>query len=164
AWEPCGRGVTINVFQPTVAALGRSRRAHLSRIAGHLAAAYRLRRKVRRPRRAEPEAVVESNGKIAHVTGPAEGAAARESLRRAVLEMEEARGELRNDPERAIERWRALVAARWSIVDEFEEGSRVYLVAYANELEVRGPEVLAPRERQVVTLAAAGRSTKLVAY
>jgi DNA-binding CsgD family transcriptional regulator len=166
-WEPGGRGITLNFFQPKPTRLTSGRRAHLSRIASHLGAAYRLRRQLR-SRAASldtAEAILDAKGGVHHCVGAAQRTAARARLRTAVAEMERARGELRGEsPELAVKEWKALVAARWSLVDEFQEGSRRYIVAYANELAACGPDVLSGRERQVVLYAAAGHWTKLIAY
>jgi DNA-binding CsgD family transcriptional regulator len=166
-WEPGGRGVTLNFFQPRPSRLSSTRRAHLSRIASHLGAAYRLRRRLGYRTSVEEgaEAILDAKGALHHAAGAAHGAQARERLKQAVAEMEHARGSLRGeDPTAAVKQWKALVAARWTLVDEFQEGSRRYIVAYINELDNRGPDVLTDRERQVATFAAAGHWTKLIAY
>jgi len=166
-WEPGGHGVTLNFFQPAPTRLTATRRQHLSMIASHLGAAYRLRRRLGdlgRPADAV-EAVLDARGRVHHAAGRAEETAARAQLRSAVAEMEYVRSKLRaTDPDHALTRWKALVKARWSLVDEFQEGSRRYIVAYINEIGPRGPESLTDRERQVAIYVAAGHWTKLIAY
>jgi DNA-binding CsgD family transcriptional regulator len=166
-WEPGGRGVTLNVFQPQLGGVSAARRTLLARMASHLGAAHRLRRRLdaRRKRDRRAEAVLDAKGRVCDAQGDAEQKAARARLSAAVQDMERARGSLRKrKPDIAVERWRALVAARWSLVDEFQEGTRRYIIAYANELTWRGPELLTSRERQVVAYAVAGHWTKLIAY
>jgi DNA-binding CsgD family transcriptional regulator len=111
------------------------------------------------------EALLDAQGTMHHSVGAADDATAHARLRQAVVEMEGARGKLRADaPERALESWRTLVNARWSLIDEFQEGSRRYIVAYVNDLGTNGPEALSARERQVAIYVAAGHWTKLIAY
>jgi DNA-binding NarL/FixJ family response regulator len=90
--------------------------------------------------------------------------AARLELRRAVSHFEEARGALRSQPEDALDRWRPLVAARWTLLDEFQQGGKRYIVARRNEPTTASLESLAPRERQALALLALGHSNKLIAY
>lgn len=169
-WEPGGHGITLNVFQPTPARLLGRQRAHLARVASHLGTAFRLRRRIhslaeRGASLSDAEAVLDAGGTVYHAINAANVPAARLRLRLAVAEMERARGSLRTrEPECALERWKALAAGRWSLVDEFSEGSRRYIVAYANGVTAHGPENLTERERQVVICAAAGHWTKLIAY
>jgi DNA-binding CsgD family transcriptional regulator len=166
-WVPGGIGVTLNCFQPKTPTLSRARRAHLSRLASHVGAGYRLRRKLaeRGSKDERVEAILDTNGVVQHAEGAAISNGARTRLKEAVHEMERARGKLRaEDPEQAVVRWQALVGARWSLVDEFREGSRRYIVAYANELKTGAPETVTPRERQVVAYAVAGHWNKLIAY
>jgi DNA-binding CsgD family transcriptional regulator len=79
--------------------------------------------------------------------------------------MEAARGPRRKkDPDGAIAEWRALVGARWTLVDTREIGGRRYILACQNENV--GPRIasLTARERQVAVFAAMGYSHKLIAY
>jgi DNA-binding CsgD family transcriptional regulator len=75
-----------------------------------------------------------------------------------------ARGQLRRGSRAGRELWRALVAARWSLVDHFDADGRRYYVAHRNDPGVADPRALTPRERHVVALAALGRADKLIAY
>src|SRR6185503_4076963 len=90
---------------------------------------------------------------------------ARAALQDAVMRMEHARGPARRrDPHEAVSNWRALVGARWSLLDQFESNGKRYIVAVTNEPFVGGDDCLAPREKQVLAAAAAGRTNKVIAY
>jgi DNA-binding CsgD family transcriptional regulator len=81
-----------------------------------------------------------------------------------VLGIERARGVLRNDADRALPTWRALVQARWSLVDEFQADGQRYVLARTNGLSSQGMSLLTPRERQVSACIAMGHSNKEAAY
>lgn len=161
AYDPSGCGVWIGasleaITKPTA----RDVRAW-TRVAAHLSTAFRLRRVHHR----RDAAVLTTHGRIEHAEGDARARSARDSLHDAVMAMEHARGPLRRrDPHGALQEWRGLVAARWSLVDRFERGGRRYVVAIENDPITLGPASLAPRERQVLALAATGASNKLIAY
>ncbi|HXJ19160.1 MAG TPA: helix-turn-helix transcriptional regulator [Polyangia bacterium] len=161
-----GRGAHVGVLVP-VRAAGRSVSPELlARVSSHLAAAYRLRARVRsgsRPERAE--AILRPDGTIDHAEGPAKLSGAREELARAAIRIDRLRSSSRRrDPQRAIETWKALVDARWSLVDHFEKDGTRYLLAQRNDPEVAHIALLSERERQVVALAAIGHHDKMIAY
>jgi DNA-binding CsgD family transcriptional regulator len=161
AFDPSGVGVWVGAPQPKRTIVSSTETRTWSRVAAHLATAFRLRRAPRAP----AAAVVSPSGSIKHAEGAAKETAARANLRDAVVAMDRARGPLRRrDPEGALGLWKGLVQAQWSLVDRFESDGKRYVVAVENEPTSRGPEVLAPRERQVVALAALGHSNKLIAY
>jgi DNA-binding CsgD family transcriptional regulator len=147
-----------------------------TRVATHLAAGYRLRRRLgggmaadrRRalqPRAGASEAVLQPSGKIEHAVGVAVEREAREALRRAVRALERSRGPLRRkDPQVALDAWKGLVEARWTLIDHFDSDGRRYVVAASNETQSRSLRALSPRERQVVAYAALGHQNKLIAY
>jgi DNA-binding NarL/FixJ family response regulator len=113
----------------------------------------------------QADAVISAAGKVEHARGDAQLAPMRAALTRAVQQIERARGPLRaHDADAAIEAWRPLIDARYSLVDHFDSDGRRYLVAVRNDPAAPGPEVLTDRERQVVAAAATGRSNKLIAY
>ncbi|HEY1953968.1 MAG TPA: helix-turn-helix transcriptional regulator [Polyangiaceae bacterium] len=131
-------------------------------LGAHLAAGLRLRRAASALR---DEAVLDTNGKVAHATGSATAVSARESLRTAVRAVDRARGKMRKrDPVGALEIWRGLVAGRWSLVDRFESDGRHFLVAHPNPPDARDPRALTARERQVAGFVALGQSNKMIAY
>ena len=57
-----------------------------------------------------------------------------------------------------------MVSARWTLVDQFESGGQRYVVARENAPRAMGPALLTQRENQVVSLAALGRTNKVIAY
>jgi hypothetical protein len=91
----------------------------LARVATHLAAAQRLRVRLDHSAPVESaEAVLASGGRVEHATGVAKSRAALDALRTAARSMDAARGRLRrSDPERALDAWKGLVAARWTLFD-----------------------------------------------
>jgi DNA-binding CsgD family transcriptional regulator len=159
--DPSGFGVWIGapqsrIIQPTVAA-----RRTWSRIATHLATALRLRLTARQ----REAAILTPQGRIEHLEGEARLDSARNALKDAVKQVERARGPLRRrDPEGAVDLWRGLVEAQWSLVDRFEKDGKRYVVAVENEPQPPGPELLSQRERQVVAAAALGHANKVIAY
>jgi DNA-binding CsgD family transcriptional regulator len=159
--DASGVGVWIGAPQSHLVRLPASGRRTWTRIATHLAAGLRLRLSAR-PKEA---AVVSPGGRIEHLEGEAKLQDAREALSAAVRQVERARGPLRRrDPEEAVDLWRGLVEARWSLVDRFEKDGKRYVVAVENEPQPPGPEVLSQRERQVVAAAALGHTNKVIAY
>jgi DNA-binding CsgD family transcriptional regulator len=135
------------------------------RVAAHIAAGHRLRRRLQRGRDATPEAVLAPDGKVVHAEGEATAKEARERLRESARTRERAHGSLRRkDPDLAVAEWKGLVAARWTLVDQFENDGRRYLVARRNDVEMIGLESLSPRERAAVGFAALGHTNKLIAY
>ena len=106
-----------------------------------------------------------AGGKLVHAEEPAKSAAARELLHQSAVALRRAKGRLRLDaPDRALAEWKGLVAARWTLVDHFESDGQRYVLARRNDVPVRGFGALTERERQVVSYAALGHSSKLIAY
>ncbi len=170
ALDPSGVGCWISVPQPKVARIKEADRAHWSRLAAHVTAGLRLRRRLEGARAALAEAadaVFTPNGKVED-----RGAAATDTeidaLRDATVAIDRARGRLRkSNQEDAVRTWKALVRGRWSLVDHFERGGRRYVVACSNEPRAaESPKLssLTAREQQVVAYADQGHDTKLIAY
>ncbi len=152
-------GVWIGAPRAKRVRLTGAQRDLWTRISAHLANGYRLRR-----RAVAAEALLTTSGKTVHAEGHAKVAQSREALRVAALGIEKARGKLRRRPEEAVVSWRALVAARWSLVDQFESDGKRYLVARANAPTADGPPTLTEREKQVLAYASLGHATKIIAY
>jgi DNA-binding CsgD family transcriptional regulator len=136
-----------------------------NRIAGHVAAASRLRRRLLEETfGADGEAVVATSGAVEHARGKAAPRSAREVLREAVLQREKALGEGTADPETPLRLWRGLVQGQWSLVDRFERDGRRYVVAHPNAVKAPGPRTMSSHERAVIALAAQGQPLKNIAY
>jgi DNA-binding CsgD family transcriptional regulator len=160
AYDPTDRvGVWIGAPRPKRLRISKAQREAWTRISAHVANGYRLRRRV-----SAAEAILTSTGKTVHAEGDAKLARPREALRAAVLGIEMARGKLRRRPEEAILSWRALVAARWRLVDQFESDGKRYVVARTNAPTPEGPAALTQREKQVLAYAALGHTTKIIGY
>jgi DNA-binding CsgD family transcriptional regulator len=156
-------------------------RNNLSKVATHILAARRLRKRLAGETAAKSAASVSSaagnaatpassaavlspDGALLDAQGEAKLADARRALRTAVLDVERARTALRHEPGSALALWKGLVSARWTLVDEFDSHGSKYVVARENAPRPKGLVSLTPTERCVVTYAARGYSTKEVAY
>ncbi|MBL9021330.1 MAG: hypothetical protein JNL21_03990 [Myxococcales bacterium] len=137
----------------------------LSRLATHLAAGYRLVRRLAPNDPDRADAVLTPSGKIVHAQGDAKEPGARGSLETATLAVEGARGSLRRrDPDAAVESWRGLVSARWSLVDRFERDGKRFVLAQENVAATDIRRELSGRERQAIAYARMGHTNKLIAY
>jgi DNA-binding CsgD family transcriptional regulator len=168
AAEPTGRGCGFHAGRPTIGWPTRAEVARWGRIAAHLAAAVRLRYRVRSlggSASAVPEAVLDPGGTVRDASGAATTNVARDLLQRAVAAFERARGSMRaTAPDASLADWKALVAGRWSLVDRIDQDGRRYVLARENGPAAPGPALFTPRERQVVACAKLGHHNKLIAY
>ena len=171
ARNPSGKGVIVGIcLPPRFAPIPANTRQTFARIARHIAAAYRLRKRLAAARGpadplARADAVLETNGAVEHAVGDARSDRVVEALRRAVVNVATARGHMRYaNPDRAVATWRTLVDARWSLVDHFERDGSQYVVAHRNDCQTSPIARLTLREQQVVALAAMGYSNKEIAY
>ena len=156
-------GCVLAAPKMDVGPIGRHFASTWTRIAAHLSAAHRLRRKL--PLVPSSEAVLTPSGRIEHAEGDARDGAARTALTHAAKSIDRARGPLRRrNPEEAVDLWRALVAGRWSLVDHFDHDGQRFLVARRNPPEERRTSALSPSEHRVLALAAMGHSNKFIAY
>jgi DNA-binding CsgD family transcriptional regulator len=161
-------GVLLSLGIPSRAGFTAEVRQSLARVATHIVAGLRLRKRLTSNipvQSAEPaEAVLSPDGTIVDARGEAKVAAARRALRAAVLDVERARTSLRRQPGPALALWKGLVSARWTLVDEFDAHGAKYVVARENSPQATGLHSLTPAENCVVTYAARGFSTKEIAY
>ncbi|HEX3777624.1 MAG TPA: LuxR C-terminal-related transcriptional regulator [Polyangiaceae bacterium] len=147
------------------------------RLANHLAAAFRLRRRLGvaqvdgaidlKPvqRIDDAEAILDERGKFVHATGAAAGKLAQERIKSSMSAIDAQRNETtRNAGRSALDHWHPLTGARWTLVDSFQENGRRYLVARENQAHGGGFDALTDRERQIVLHAALGFSNKEIAY
>ena len=88
-----------------------------------------------------------------------------DALREAARSVDRARGKLRkDDPQLALETWKALVSGRWTIVDWFDTDGRRFILAISNSPEARDPRGLTEQESQVVMYVMLAETSKLIAY
>lgn len=177
AAEPTGWGCGLHAGRPSIGWASRATRDYWAKIAAHLSAAARLRRRLRteagskapaptddEPSRGQVEAVLSPNGRVEHAEGPAKEADGIARLREAVLQLEKARAEPRDDAGAGLDGWQGLVEGRWSLLDRFESAGRRYVIARENTPRPPGPAALTLRERQIVGYASLGHDNKVIAY
>jgi DNA-binding CsgD family transcriptional regulator len=166
ATDPMGRGCGFHAGRKVIAWTKPGEKRIWGQLAAHLASAVRLRYRMREGEGRTPlAAVFDPSGKLHDATGEAQEAAARGTLRDAVLMIEKARGRQRQEaPTQALGSWQALVAGKWTLVDQVELDGRRYVVARENEPRASGPRALSARERQVLGYARLGHHDKLIAY
>jgi DNA-binding CsgD family transcriptional regulator len=163
-----GLGCVLFVFSRSPISLHGRERTLLCRIATHLAAAYRMQRRLECPvvdRTSGIEAVMTVDGLVAHAGLATNSKVTRRDLSEAVKAREWAKtGPARRDSQLATAAWKPLVAARWSLVDSYERNGLRYITARENAPAPTGVATLSQRERQVGFLAELGHSNKLIAY
>ncbi|MFO0668643.1 MAG: helix-turn-helix transcriptional regulator [Polyangiaceae bacterium] len=165
-FDPSGHGIWVGTPLPATGKHDARSTVRWTRVAAHLGAAYRIRRRLEAPR--DPsvgaDAVAAPDGKLAHAEGDASTADARETLARAIVAVDRARTTSERASEESLSAWRAMVGARWSLVDHVDTDGRRYVVIRSNEVHVGDVADLSRRERQVLALLAIGHTTKVVAY
>ena len=176
AFDPNGVGVEIGAPLPESTTLTPKSRERWQMLGAHIASAYRLRRalaEMEEHSHVEPtglpcdaEAVFDVHDfQIVDSVARAQEPNVADFLREAALAVDRARGKLRkNDPQQALELWKALVCGRWSLVDWFDTDQRRFVLAMPNPPEVSDPRGLSEQERQVVAYVLLGDPSKLVAY
>ena len=166
--DPTGCGVYVAAARRTARPLPRALQTRWTRVAVHLAAAWRLKRALRSEgARAvdAAEAILAPDGKVAHARDSARTRQARQALAQAARTIERARTPRgRRNGDRSVAEWTGLIAARWSLVDHFETGGKRWLLARRNDVADVGRAELSPRELQAVAFAALGHGNKLIAY
>jgi len=155
-----GNGVVFAGASVKVVRLSRQEHEGLERIASHLLAALRLRSAL-----ARVDAVLTPGGRIVHAEAEAQPFAAQEALKASVVAFDRAHARAgTRDPDQAVEAWGALVAGRWSIVQQFDTDGRRYLVARRNEPRAIPSTALTPIESHALLLRAQGVSYKGMRY
>ena len=160
------RGVAFS-FPVTAAFTGLTphTREAMTRVATHLAAAYRLRTQggVEPPERAS--AVLTPAARVEHLGDDRDAHANAGVLVDAVRRMERARGALeRKNGAQGLAAWRALVQGRWSVVDYVDRDGKRFILARRNEPRGRDLLAITDSERQVLELASLGHTNKQIAY
>ncbi len=163
-FDPSGSGFFLGALRRTRRKVTAAQRTLWSRVAAHLASAYRVQRRLASATERPADAILTPAGRVEHAETAATAVEARKALREGVLRMERARGKLRGAPDEAVAEWSGLVDARWTLVDRIDVGGRRYVLARRNDPPVPRHEVLSKRERQVVAFAALGHHDKLIAY
>jgi DNA-binding CsgD family transcriptional regulator len=164
--DPTLRGCILTANSPDHS-LDRGTQLFWSRLATHVAAAYRLRRRLRG--RADQlvesaEAVLTPDARLLHASELAQGPQVRELLSNTVRVQERLRiKKHREDPE-AVGDWKGLVDARWSLVEHVDTDGKRMIVAQPNESASKTQPELSPREREVLAYAVLGHSNKVIAY
>jgi DNA-binding CsgD family transcriptional regulator len=161
--DPSGRGLVLAAAVPKGFELGAAFVKRWRYVLSHLASATRLRDTNAEAATAD-EAVLDLAGKLHDASGPATAREAQVALRRAARAIDRARAQRKRSPEAALEAWQALVDARWSLVDRFESDGKSYLIAKPNPPRPPAVRALTARESAVTSLAALGRSNKLIGY
>ncbi|MDH3622929.1 MAG: LuxR C-terminal-related transcriptional regulator [Myxococcales bacterium] len=175
AFDPDGHGVYLIAPLRERTSLTTRERERLQMVASHFGAGYRLRRSLGRPSSSRPpkttlphraEAVLDPKDfRVTDAAGDAKACDSIEGLREAAKHIDRARGHMReNDPQAALELWKALVRGRWSMVDWFDSDSRRFVLAVPNEPKVKDPRGLTKQEAQVVSFLTMGHTSKLIGY
>jgi DNA-binding CsgD family transcriptional regulator len=161
--DPSGIGCFLTAKTGARLRLTAAMRQRWNRIATHVAAGYRLQRRLATGVDSAA-AILTPSAKLEHVASREEESA-RDALVRAVLAIERARGGLRReDGDEAVALWKGLVSARWTLVDHFDSDGKRYVIARENAPATPRTQQLTQRERQVVAYARMGHSNKLIAY
>ncbi len=175
AVDPSGIGLSLSVPLPEVTKLTGKERATWQMIGAHLVSGFRLRQSLQAAHATsightrlpeDAEAVLDPKQfEITDAVGAATEAHMGEFIREAARLIDKARGRLRQeDPEKALEIWKALVEGRWSMVDWFDSDGRRFVLAHPNPPDLKDPRGLTERERQVATYASLGETNKLISY
>jgi DNA-binding CsgD family transcriptional regulator len=175
AVDPKGSGIAIVAPLEERTALTPRQARRWQMIASHVSAGHRLRRRLKRADWQQQhhtdlpfnaEAVLDGESlRPTELAGEAQKLDRPQSLREAALRLDRARGAMRREnPEKALEIWQALVRGRWSMVDWFDSDGRRLVLAIPNSPDLNDPRGLSARESQVVTYAAYGDTNKIIAY
>lgn len=157
---PTGTGFVLCVGTPLPPNTPRPAASEqLSALADHLAAAWRLRKRLASPDAFadNAEVVCRPDGRVVHAAGPGRRVDVRDRLRATVLARERT---LRG---RSATLWPALLDGRYTIVDRVEGPSARYVIAYRNAPTAASLSRLTPEERVVVEGTAAGTAGKVLA-
>jgi DNA-binding CsgD family transcriptional regulator len=135
----------------------------LQRVAIHIAAAFRLKRRLGGPVLDEADAIFDANGKLEYLAPEEESRreAAADSVERVREVRSSYRGELGT---KGLEIWQGLLEGRWSLAEVFDTDGRQFFVLRKNDPQVAGPNALTMRERQIATYAAVADTNQIIAY
>lgn len=159
ASDGAGVGVALAALLPAMGSLPPAVRRAWLRVVTHLNAALRLRSS---PQPIQ-QAVIDPPGKVQDASGQALDKSARAALRQAARAIDRSHSRRVASVEEALALQEPLVAAQWSLVDQFDADGRHFLVACRNGVDDLEPAVLSQREDQATALAAQGYSNKRIA-
>lgn len=149
----------VHSKESTPSRLAKRRYSALSK---HFRAAWGIRHRLGAPASdgtpvERAQAVFAPSGACQHATGLCRDSIALAALSAAVRARECARTRgLREEPERALTLWPALVAGRWALADHVELDGRRVVLAVAGEAVLENPRALSPKEQRVALLVASG--------
>lgn len=134
-----------------------------TQIGVHIAASFRLRRKLTASPADEAAGVLTPEGRPEHLVDGAVGD--REALCRFAKALDKARArDARGEDQELLSLWRGLLKGRWSVFDRVDTDGKRYMFVYENDPEAVGPRELTARETQVATYAAQGHPNKTISY
>lgn len=164
--DPTLVGCILTANRPDSTPIEAGAQLFWQRLSAHIAAAYRLRRRLREQTKALvdcADAVLTPDARLLHAAEQARATELLELLRSTARVQERLRvRKHRGDPD-AVGDWKAMVDARWSLVQHVENDGKRLILAHANESTKPEPE-LSTREREVLAFAALGHSNKMIAY
>lgn len=158
-----GLGVVLVANRRRRRPLRPAQRRCLTRLASHVAAAARLRRRVgARDAIPEADAIASAvDGRVLHAVGSVSSRRGLSALRDAVRSVMHARAHRVDDP---MSHWRALHEGRWTIVERFESDGHRVLIARENRADPLALPGLTRKEGEVIGQLALGHSNKEIAY
>lgn len=167
--DPSGTMIMMAAPRREITNTSEAERQQWARLAAHIAAAHRLRRRhqVDGVELDDADAVLSADGRLIHVRDAAleHESASLGQLELAAEAIGRARGGMRHSaPSAALELWRVLVEGRYSLVHHVDTDGKEMLLVHRNEAAGEAPPMLSASERQVVHLAAMGHPDRLVAY
>jgi len=162
--NPDGRTLTFAIPLSSYYVPNRREAEQWRKIGIHIAAGYRLRRRISATQAAEDaDAVVRPDGKVLHLTDRA--VSQRNTFKKVVGSIDRARErDFKSGGSRTLELWKGLLAGEWSLVDWTDTDGKRFILAVRNDPDATAPARLTRREAQVATYVAQGHSYKVVAY
>jgi DNA-binding CsgD family transcriptional regulator len=165
--DPERLGMLVGIWSREKAPAPEQDLAVFRRLAHHLAAAYRCRRRLRTSEDVDATngaaAILDTRLRVIHAEGEAKTAEERARLVRNAAARDRAHTKHGEVKER-LSRFHPLTSARWTLIDVYERNGTRYIVARENQARLQGVAKLSGREQQVLAYVAGGQSTKETAY
>lgn len=164
-----GNGVTMLVAGLSdERPLRPSERRMYQMLSAHIKAGLRLRRRLPQVLKAVAAsadgAILDAAAHVVHAEGEAKEHSAREELEAMARAIDKARSKKTGRDESALEVWQGLVSGRWSLIEQFDQDGKRFVLAHRNPESVTDPRGLTSMEARVAGLAVRGYSNKLIAY